>query len=137
MTAQDKINFDSLRECRLSKLIAKMRCLSDEFGNRNLSPQSCVCVNEDFWYMRGDKGKIDSIAPRDKTSTWPSASIFHARLPDALSLNPTLSQTVCGVPKRDTDAIERLKQVLFENCCQSRKGIVVLTLLWNSKWHMS
>ena len=121
MNARDKINFDSLRECRLLKLIAKMRCLLEEFGNRKSLPRSCVHVDEDFWYMRGDKGKIDGIAPRDKTSTWPNASIFHTRLANALSLNLTLSQTVRGVPERDADAVKCLKQVLFENCRQSRK----------------
>ena len=104
------------KECRLVRLMANMRRLLDEFGRANALPRSSVCVNEDFWYMRGGKDRIDTPV-QDKA--WPCMSIFHNHSPSALQLNPMLSQTICGVDVQDYFGVEGLKQVLFRNLRES------------------
>ena len=39
---------DVIRECRVSRLLANMRQLLDEFGKVNVLPRSSVRVGEDF-----------------------------------------------------------------------------------------
>ena len=77
--------------------------------------------------MHGDKGVINnSINIQDEATIWPCMSIFHARSPTTLKLNPTLSETVHGVLEKDMDGVERLKQVLFRNCHESRQDFFQL-----------
>ena len=110
INASDKFSFNPLRECKLTNLIANMCRLLDDFGKKRSLPRSSIYVNEDFWYMSGDKGVINnSVNIQDEATIWQCMSIFHARSPTTLKFNPTLSQTV-----------HVLKQVLFRNCRESR-----------------
>ena len=65
--------------------------------------------------MRGSNGHIE-----DATGNWPCTSMFHARLPRALRLNSTLSQTAHWAPTNNKEAMELLKITLFKDCRNSR-----------------
>ena len=104
---------DLLKECRISKTIAYVRLALDKYGLANSIPRSTVCVDEDYWYMRGGNCIVN-----DPDSKWPCTSIFHTRDPKSIKLNSTLSQTVSGMP--DEVVAEWLKEILFKNCRDSR-----------------
>ena len=104
---------DLTKECRINKTIAHVRLSLDKYGLANSIPQSTVCVDEDYWYMKGGNCVVD-----DPDGKWPCTSIFHTRDPKSIKLNSTSSQTVHGVP--DEVVAERLKEILFKNCRDSR-----------------
>ena len=62
--------------------------------------------------MRGESRRV-----YDPNGSWPCSSIFHARSPNSIKLNPTLSQTVQGV--KDDDLAAQLKKLLFRGCRNS------------------
>ena len=92
--ANDKyiIDGDKLYECGVSRTMAKIRKLLNEYGRKKKLPRSVVCVNEDFHYMRGKKGCNDDNLKFSKQS-WPLQSIFEACDPATPTLNSTLSLT--------------------------------------------
>ena len=61
--------------------------------------------------MRGGNGCIE-----DAAGNWPCTSMLHARLPHALRLNSTLSQTASWALANDKEAMESLKITLFKDC---------------------
>ena len=75
----------TMKRCRLSKLIARMRNLLDDIGSAHALPRSSVQVDEDFWYMRGRKGTICMSADNVQEAAWPCMSIFHLHSSGALS----------------------------------------------------
>ena len=78
-------------------------------------PHSTVCMDEDYWYMRGN----NRVNFNDDAVGWPTGSIFHSQDPNSKTLNPTLSQTVCSVT--DEAIAEKIKEVLFRNCRDARR----------------
>ena len=104
---------DLTKECRINKTIVYVRLALDKYGLANSIPRSMVRVDEDYWYMRGGNCVVD-----DPDGKWPCTSIFYTRDPKSIKLNSTLSQTVRGVP--DEAVAERLKEILFKNCRDSR-----------------
>ena len=94
-------------------MIAYVRLALDKYGLANSIPQSTVCVDEDYWYMRGGNCVVD-----DPDCKWPCTSIFHTRDPKSIKLNSTLSQTVHGVP--DEVVAGQLKEILFKTCRDSQ-----------------
>ena len=116
-----------LKDCPIVRLLAKMHRLLNNFGKSRNLPRSSVHVDEDFWYMRGENGCIDSGSIQGEGGGgggggWPNMSIFHNRSPVALWLNPMLSQNVCELDDvNNSVAIENLKTMLFRDIRESRE----------------
>ena len=118
LTFKSKID---LKDCHIVRLLAKMRRLLDNFGKSQNLPRSSVRVDEDFWYMHGENGCIDSSI-QGGGGGWPNTSIFHNRSPVALQLNPMLSQSLHKLDNvNDSVAIENLKAMLFRDIRESRE----------------
>ena len=90
LTFKSQIN---LKDCCIVRLLNKMHQLLDNFDKSRNLPRSSVPVDEDFWYMHGENGCIDSSSIQGGGG-WPNTSIFHNRSPVSLWLNPMLSQSV-------------------------------------------
>ena len=106
---------DLIKDCRISRNLSLLRFTLREHGKSNFMPRSTVCVDEDYWYMRGN----NRVNFNDDAVGWPTGSIFHSRDPNSKTLNPTLSQTVRGVT--DEAIAEKIKEVLFRNCRDARR----------------
>ena len=119
--ANDKhiIDGDELYECGISRTMAKIRKLLNEYRRKKELPQSVVCVNEDFHYMHGKKGCNDDNLKFSKQS-WSLWSIFEARDLTTLTLNSTLSLTC------DNQDVETLKEFLFKDPFDSCQEFIQL-----------
>ena len=102
--ADNEMANDKLHECRISRIVARIREILNDFGKLKKLPRSMMCVDEDFHYMRGKNGCNDDCLRNEKQS-WPLRSIFNARDPKTPEVNPTLS-LMCN----DYDDVEILKK---------------------------
>ena len=109
-----------LHECRISRIVARIREILNDFGKLKKFPRSMMCVDKDFHYMRGENGCNDDCLRNEKQS-WPLRSIFNARDPTTIELNPTLSLT-CN----DYDDVEIFKKCLFKDPFESRTEFLSL-----------
>ena len=108
-----------LKAKSILRIVTLLDCwLLNNFVDSQNLPRSLVRVDEDFWYMHGENGCIDSSI---QGGGWPKTSIFDNRSPVALLLNPTLSQSVCELDVNDSVAIENLKAMLFRAIHESRE----------------
>ena len=108
-----------MHECGTVRTIDKIRNVLNDFGRMKRLPKSMVCVDEDFYYIRGKNCSNDDCLKNGKQS-WPLRSIFDARDPMTPKLNCTLSLT-CS----DQD-VEILKKCLFKDTFESRKEFINL-----------
>ena len=112
--ADNEMANDKLHECRISRIMARIREILNNFEKLKKIPRSMMCVDEDFHDMRGKNGCNDDCLRNEKQS-WPLRSVFNARDPTTPKLNPTLSLT-CN----DYDDVEILKKYPFKDPFKSR-----------------
>ena len=70
--AEKKTLMDSISECRITRFLANIRSLLDDYGKTHaVNSRSSIRVDKDYWYMRG-KYMYD----KESDKGWPCSSVF-------------------------------------------------------------
>ena len=68
-----KTLMDSISECRITRFLANIRSLLDDYGKTHaVNSRSSIRVDEDYWYMRGKY-----MCDKESDKGWPCSSVFN------------------------------------------------------------